>query len=88
MKNDIEIVMAAVSQNLGAVEYASKEIRENEDLLRIIYKNNCLIIRKYSSKELINDREIGMKVAKESGMALEYLSDELKNDKEIVMTAL
>lgn len=97
LRNDKDVVKAAISNNGNAINYASldlqndpiilylsakkcPEVLKDKDMyLRTAVKN---LIEEYSNKEKVLNK------VQEYGMQLEYASDELKNDKDVVEKAI
>jgi len=93
-RSDKEVVMAAVKSYPSALEFASKELQADKEIvieaLRSKYNAPLNFFNqplKYASKELQADKEIVMAAVKQYGGALGYASKELQADKEIVMAA-
>jgi len=87
LKNDKEIVMAAVAHDGHALRHASEELKNDKEIVMAAVAQDGHALR-HASKELKNDKEIVMAAVAQDGHALEYASKELKNDKEIVMAAV
>ena len=97
LRNDKDVVKAAISNNGNAINYASldlqndpiilylsakkcPEVLKDKDMyLRTAVKN---LIEEYSNKEKVLNK------VQEYGMQLEYASDELKNDRDVVEKAI
>jgi hypothetical protein len=87
MKNDSEIIMAAVTQHYSALKYASNELKQNKQLVMFAIQQHGRALR-YASEELRKDREVVMAAVQKNDVALEYASKNLRNDKDIVMVAV
>lgn len=95
--NDRVIVLAALEQDGSALEYASKSLQNDKEVVLA-----ALVIRKidepdvgqiqsafkYASPSLQNDKEFVLKVVKLQPNALEFVSEDLKNDPEVVTLAV
>ena len=79
--------MAAVKQNGDALQHASKELREDRDIVMAAVKKNGRALE-YASDELKGDRELVMAAVKQDGFSLQYASDALKGEREVVMEAV
>ena len=76
--------------NVGALEFASEEIRSDKNFVSEAIKYGAYNFQ-FASEQLRGDKELALKVLskiKGGGAMLEFVSDELKNDKEVVMTAV
>ena len=87
LRNDREIVLAAVSQYAYALEYASEELRNDREIVLAAVSQYAYALE-YASEELRNNREIVLAAVSQNGRALEYASAELRNDREIVLAAV
>jgi CxxC motif-containing protein len=103
LRDDEEVVNAAITQREYSARYASERIRSNikiisldEDL--VPYKNDKKIVMyavKKNGQALLNapkklqaDKEIVMAAVKQYGFALKYASKKLRSDKEVVIEAV
>ena len=86
-RNNLEIVLAAVSQNGSALRYASEELRADRETVLVAVRN-CGSALRYASEELRADPAIVLAAVSQNGCALRYASAELKADREIVLAAV
>ncbi len=87
IKNDKEVVLAAVKSDAGLLKYASDQLKNDKEIVLVAVKSHAWSLE-YASKQLKNDKEVVLAALKTNGNALEYASDQLKNDKEVVLTAV
>ena len=87
LKKDKEIVLAAVKQDGGALQYADDSFKKDKEIVLIAVKNNGLALE-YADDSLKKDKEIVLIAVKQYGTTLEYADDSLKKDKEIVDAAV
>jgi hypothetical protein len=87
LKNDREIVLAAVTQNSLALKFTSDELKNDHEIVVAAVNQNARAFQ-YASDEMKNDREIVLAAMNQNGDALKHASDELKNDREIVLAAV
>jgi len=91
LKDDKEVVMAAVSYEGGALRYASESLKNDKEVVMTAVSNNGSALSA-ASRSLRNDKEVVMAavsaVSKGIYKALSSASDSLKNDKEVVMAAV
>jgi hypothetical protein len=96
MKDDKDIVFAAVNVNSYAAWYASPRLWGNKEFVLFVLDNyetddyNEPSILSMVSKELLNDKDIIIAAAERShrtvhGYALNYASESLKDDKDVVL---
>ena len=71
LRNDREIVGAAVIQNGRALEHASAELRNDREIVSEAVRQNGLALQ-YASAALRNDREIVSEAVRQNGLALAY----------------
>ena len=87
LRNDKEIVISALSQDGDALRYASLELQNNIDVVKIAIENNYRALA-YASNSIKNNRELILDAVVKNGTILEYASSELQNDKDIVLLAV
>jgi len=87
LKNDREVVLAAVNNEGFALEHASDELKDDREVVFAALSNHGWALD-YASDELKNDREVVLAAVDNDGRALEDASDELKNDREVVIAAV
>jgi len=97
LRNDKEVVLEAVRKNGLALKYASEELRNDKELvkegLKIIDE---LIMSNQSPKEFLEilgpnlkkDKSLIIEIIKKDGAILEHVSEELRNDLDIVNLAI
>jgi len=76
-----EFVLDAVKQNGNMLQYASDDLRDDNDVVETALKENTSVLKyalKSSTKHIVS----------KNGYALQYASDEYKNDKEVVLAAV
>jgi hypothetical protein len=81
LREDKDVVLAAVKKNGRALEFASKELRADPEVVSAaVRQDGCAL--QCASKELQGDREIVLAAVSESNWALEYASKELQEDRD------
>eukprot|EP01064_Diplonema_japonicum_P023667 TRINITY_DN3407_c0_g1_i3.p1 TRINITY_DN3407_c0_g1~~TRINITY_DN3407_c0_g1_i3.p1 ORF type:complete len:779 (+),score=244.32 TRINITY_DN3407_c0_g1_i3:60-2339(+) len=85
LKNDKEVVLAAVVLNPENLQHASPAMRNDKE---VVLKALIAKPLKLSSKDLRNDREVVLAAVRKSGTCLQFASVALRNDVEVVGTAL
>ena len=89
LKNDKEVAMIAVKENGSALEYTSEGLRKNLKIAYTAVKSNPLSLR-YLDQSLRADFDL-VKLAinnDQSGLALSFASEDLRNNKELVINAV
>ena len=87
LRNDKEVVLAAVQKNGRALQYASAELKaDKEVVLAAVQQDGCAL--QYASAELKADKEVVLAAVQQDGDALYYASAELQADKEVVLAAV
>ena len=87
LKDDREIVLAAVTKSGSALEFASDKLKDDKEIVLTAVTNRGYSLQ-YASTKLKDDKEIVLVAVTNGGFALQYASDKLKDDKEIVLAAL
>lgn len=92
LKNDKDIVMAAVTQDGWSLEYASDELKKDKDVIKRAIKTtaNALV---FANEDTRNNKEFVIRAIEEAENKkiygiLEFLSDELRDDKDIVLKVI
>ena len=86
-KKDKDVVLAAVKQNVHALEYADDSLKKDKEIVLIAVKQDGDALR-YADESLKKDKEIVLIAVKQYGTTLEYADDSLKKDKEVVLLAV
>jgi NhaP-type Na+/H+ and K+/H+ antiporter len=87
LKNDKEIVLAAVQQDGKSLEDASHELKNDKEIVLAAVQQAGKSLED-ASTELKNDKEIVLAAVQQDGKSLEDASHKLKNDKEVVLAAV
>ena len=87
LKDDREIVLAAVTKSGSALEFASDKLKDDKEIVLAAVTKNGFYLQ-YASNRLKDDKEIVLVAVAEDGQALRYAPDKLKDDKEIVLAAV
>ena len=83
-KDDLEIILELMKQNLNNISMAGDKIRNNQTIHKIINKVNDQTIR-YAPKELTQDREYVSQVLTDHYSRSQYAPEWLKNDREFML---
>jgi Domain of unknown function (DUF4116) len=83
IKNNAEIVKAAVQKNGLTLAYASPELR-NDPYIVLIAVTNCGLAYHYASDSCKSCRYIALAACRENMAIYEHLSDSLKKDPDIM----
>ena len=92
-QDDKDMVLAAVTQNVNALEYASSLLKGDADVVRqsVIADTNEKFYPdqlQFADDELMSNKAFVMELVAHSGMALKYASEALKDDEEVVEVAV
>jgi hypothetical protein len=87
LRDDKEVVLAAINDDARAFEYASDALRADRDIVLQVVKANGNMLE-YASNELRSDHEIVIEAMKENSSAIKYASDVLKKDSQIAMVLI
>lgn len=93
LRNDKDVIFKAANKNVGALEHASPEIKAERSFMLSLVKNHPYCFN-YMNNELKNDKElidIALSQPNPTGSpndVLKSLSDDFKDDKEIVKKAV
>lgn len=87
LKCDIDVVLAAVKHNGGALQWAGGPANAERQVVTEAITNNGLSLQ-FANGSFNEERDMVMLAVTSDGNALEYASDSLKADKEVVMVAI
>jgi len=87
LKDDPEVVKAAVNNDGWALEYASTRLKDDPEVAEVAVEKDGNAL-KYASARLRDNPDIVIAAVKNHGYALEYASKRLRDDPEIVTTAV
>jgi hypothetical protein len=89
LRNDKEVVLAAVKKHADSLRYASEELKYDIDLVDIVINDkNGFSAFQYLAAPLRNNYELCLKACENNGGNIEYINEEFKKDKKIVLAAL
>ena len=84
----INLLKIAIKENESILEYASKDLKNNEEFILTCINTYTKSLLNYISDDLKNNKEFILKVVKISGRALFSVNNHFKNDREIILTAI
>ena len=85
--SDRALVLEAVKNDGGALEYASQDLKSDREVVLAAVKNFGSVLQ-YASEDLKSDRVVVLEAVKNDGMALEYASEALRSEREVVLVAV
>lgn len=97
IKNDKEVVLAALQMHGAYLEYASEELKQDRNVVLAAIKSFRFVFdRGWVSEALKDDKEFMLSVLQQDGnpriehygSLLQFASDRLKNDRDIVLAAI
>ena len=87
LKDDLEIVSAALSSNGANMLYASEKLKDDKNLALFAVKNNSSALM-YVSPRLKDDEDVVREAVRKDGRKLKYASQRLKKNKEFAILAV
>ena len=89
LRDDKDIVKAAVRNDSSAYEYASERLKADPEIISEALKNdNCSYAFRYFDDKLKADKSLVLKAVSRDPNTLAEVSDQFKADREVVLTAL
>lgn len=94
LKNDMELVNIALNDNIYSFQFISQELKNNEKIIEKciniidIKKKHVPILEYVTSDNIKDNKDIILKLMKYNGSELQYVSDRLRNDIDVVSTAI
>ena len=85
--SDRNFVLAAVSQNGRALQYAYEDLKKDKDIVLAAVSQNGRALQ-YASDELKKDKEVVLAAVSQNGRALRYASPEMKDDRGVILEAV
>lgn len=89
-KNDMTVVMTALGSNADAISYVSDELKADPKFVKIVKHNYKKSLLRYFGKQWGHDRAFVLEnvSVKDGGYQIIFASEELKNDREVVLAAI
>lgn len=89
-KNDMTIVMTALSADPHVLPYVSNKLKADPKFIKIIKPNYKKSLLRYVGEQWGHDRDFVLEnvSVKEGGYQIIFASEELKNDREVVLAAI
>jgi hypothetical protein len=84
---DKEVVLAAVSQNGRALEYAHANLQNDKEVVLAAVRQNGRALQ-YAHADLKKDKEVVLAAVRKNVDALQYAHADLQKDKEVVLAAV
>jgi len=95
VRDNMEVVTAAVTKKGSVFQYASEGLRNNKQLvMRAIQQQTILSVSEgghalqHASLRLRSDKKVVLRAVQTCGLALEFASEELQDDIEVVRAAI
>ncbi|EFC35425.1 predicted protein [Naegleria gruberi] len=85
VKNDRNMIGIALKQNIESCKFIPVGIVEEQLVLRVVLSNGLLLVH---FPEFNSNRNVVIVSVKQNGLALEFASNELRSDEEIVKLAM
>ena len=86
LQNNFDLVMAAVNNFGGSLEYAGDDLIKDRKIVRAAVENYGLALE-WASEDLQSDPEIVMAAVSNCGESLEFAGDDLRNNQEFMAVA-
>jgi predicted methyltransferase len=87
LKDDKDVVLAAVKNCFYAFQYASSRLKDDKNTVLAVVKQYGGDLKDVSTR-LRNDKAVVTTAVNQAGGALQYASTTLKNDKDVVLVAV
>ncbi|MDP3189314.1 DUF4116 domain-containing protein [Limnobacter sp.] len=87
LREDRDVVMAAVQQNGAALAFASDEHLNDREVVLSAVRQFGLSLE-FASNELRNDRELVLAAIEQDGLALESASTDLRAERDVLLAAV
>jgi predicted methyltransferase len=87
LRNDKDIVLAAVKVEGFALQFASETLRNDKDVVLAAVKEHPDAFQ-FASETLRNNKGVVIAAVKQNGFVLQFASETLRNDKDVVLAAV
>ena len=87
LKDDRQVVMAAVTERGLALIHASDNLKGNKEVVLAAVANDGLALR-LATEQLQGDLQVVLAACQQTGQALQYASNELQGDRKVVLAAV
>jgi hypothetical protein len=87
LKDDKDVVLAAVQKHWGSLERATERLRDDKDVVLAAVQNDGFCLE-FASDSLKDDKDVVLAALQTDGFSLKFASDRLKNDRGVVLAAL
>jgi hypothetical protein len=87
LRNSYDFMLKAVQKNPWALELASEDFRDNEDIVLAVIQQDARVLQ-FASKKLRNSYDFMLKAVQKNSWVLELASEDLRNNEDIVLAAM
>jgi hypothetical protein len=84
LKKDKQFGLDLLNKGLDISEYLDEDLLNDKDIAKATINNTDLVRIQPFSEDIKNNKEIMLLAIKKNGGAIKFLSENLKNDKEII----
>ena len=90
LRDDRQIVLAAIKHDPSDLIYVSERLRRDPEIISVArdHEDEYVYVTHLINNELCNDRDVALNAIANNQYSLEMLSDDLRDNKEIVMAAV
>lgn len=90
LRDDRQIVLAAIKHDPSDLIYVSERLRRDPEIISAArdHEDEYVYVTHLINNELCNDRDVALNAIANNQYSLEMLSDDLRDNKEIVMAAV
>ncbi len=88
LKDDKELALSVCAKNGYLFNFVSDKLKKDKDLILLVNDKNGRVSLTNASHKIIDDEDLAKKLLKNDGSNYEYLSDRLKNRKDLIKIAL
>lgn len=85
LKNDDEFAKAALMYDKGAFIHISERLKFKKNIVLYAIENNCRMVLMDTCEDVKNDREVVLKAVKLDGTDIEWASNKLQKDFEVLI---
>ena len=83
-RDDMVTVKEAIKENPEAFRYASKRLRNNSEILTLAIMRGSLVALEKAPEEFLDNKVVMLEAVKKNTSALQYASERLKKDKDLL----
>jgi hypothetical protein len=89
LRNDKDLVLNVVRKNASQLQFATDDLKSDKEIIKAVIIEDAYFALKFGDKKFREDRVVALEAVRyRHAHAYEFISEELKSDREIALTAI